>query len=139
MSGLSVFLKKNKQMRENLVIAPTKSLLDENGEAAKFTFRPVSTRENDSIRDLCMKTVMQGKEMKTKIDNTKYMKMLLATSCIEPNLNNKELQDSYGVLTPEDLICELIDNPGEYSELVVSIMEYNGFSKADDSVEEAKN
>lgn len=139
MSGLSVFLKKNKQMRENLIIAPTKSLLDENGEAVKFTFRPVSTRENDSIRDLCMKTVMQGKEMKTKIDNTKYMKMLLATSCIEPNLNNKELQDSYGVLTPEDLICELIDNPGEYSELVVSIMEYNGFSKADDSVEEAKN
>ena len=139
MSGLSVFLKKNKQTRENLIIAPTKSLLDENGEAVKFTFRPVSTRENDSIRDLCMKTVMQGKEMKTKIDNTKYMKMLLATSCVEPNLNNKELQDSYGVLAPEDLICELIDNPGEYSELVVSIMEYNGFSKADDSVEEAKN
>lgn len=141
MSGLSQYLKKNKKVRENLVIAPTKSLLDENGEPVKFTFRPISTAENDEIRDSCVKTVGKKSDLKTKIDNTKYMKKLLAISCVEPNLDSVELQDSYDVSCAEDLICEIIDNPGEYNELVLAVMEYNGFTGNDDvnKVDEVKN
>lgn len=139
MSGLSMYLKKNKVTRENLIIAPTKSLCDENGEPVKFTFRPISTKENDEIRDMCVKTTIVGKEVNSKVDNSKYMKTILARSCVEPNLNSVELQESYGVKDAEALICELIDNPGEYSALVVAIMEYNGFNKKDNPVEEVKN
>lgn len=139
MSGLSVYLKKNKKAKENLVIAPTQSLCDENGVPVNFTFRPISTKENDGIRDECTKVSVVGKETKTKVDNSRYMRKLLAISCVEPNLNNSELQDSYGVKDAESLICEMIDNPGEYNDLVVAIMEFNGFSKPDNSVEEVKN
>ena len=139
MSGLSMYFKKNKVARENLVIAPTKSLLDEKGEPVKFTFRPISTKENDDIRDRCSKISVVGKKTQTKVENSKYMKCLLATSCVEPNLNDKELQDSYGVKSAEELICEIIDNPGEYDDLCIAVMEYNGFTREENPIDEAKN
>ena len=47
---------------------------------------------------------------------------MMVASIVEPNLNDKTLQDSYGVMTPEDLLTEMIDNPGEYNDLVNSSM-----------------
>ena len=41
--------------------------------------------------------------------------------------------------TPEDLLKEMIDDPGEYNELLLFIQNFNGFSTLDDKVEEAKN
>lgn len=31
---------------------------------------------------------------------------MICASVVEPNLNDKDLQNSYGVMTPEDLIRE---------------------------------
>ena len=65
---------------------------------------------------------------------------MIATSVVEPNLNNKDLQDSYGVMTPEELIKEMIDNPGEYNNFARFIQEYNGFDETlNEKVEKAKN
>ena len=41
MSKFARFMKKNKILKENTTYAPTKSLLDENGEPVKFTIDPV--------------------------------------------------------------------------------------------------
>lgn len=139
MSGLSNYLKKNKIARENLVIAPTQFLCGEDGKPVLFTFRPLDSKENTRIRDESTKTYRKGNETKVKVDNLMYGRKLLAESCIEPDLNNEELQDSYGVDNAEDLICEMIDVPGEFDALVSAILEYNGFNKKDKSVEEAKN
>lgn len=139
MSGLSNYLKKNKAARENLVIAPTKFLCDEDGKPVLFTFRPMDSKENARIQDECTKTYRVGSETKIKVDNKKYGKRVLAETCIEPDLHNAELQDSYGVDNAEDLISEMIDVPGEYDSLVNAVFEYNGYNKKDESVEEAKN
>lgn len=57
-----------------------------------------------------------------------------------PDLYNAELQDSYGVSTPEDLVREMIDDPGEYNKFLAYVQEFNGFdSNMEDKVEEAKN
>ena len=43
-------------------------------------------------------------------------------------------------MTPEELIYEMIDNPGEYTELADFIQNFNGFDETlQDKVDEAKN
>ena len=65
---------------------------------------------------------------------------MMVASIVEPNLNDKTLQDSYGVMTPEDLLTEMIDNPGEYNDFGKFINEYNGFNEGvNEKVEKAKN
>ena len=68
------------------------------------------------------------------------MDKLIVASTVYPDLYDKELQDSYGVMTPEELLYALVDNPGEYQDLNVWVQQYQGFAKSlDDKVDEAKN
>ena len=64
----------------------------------------------------------------------------MATRCVVfPNLNDKDLQDSYGVMGAEKLLKEML-KPGEYQDLIKKIQEVNGFNVSmDELVEEAKN
>ena len=51
-----------------------------------------------------------------------------------------ELQDSYGVSKPEDLLLAMVDDPGEYNDLVNFVQKFQGFDISfDDKVEQAKN
>lgn len=142
MSQFERFLKKNKIQRENISYAASKSLIDENGKPLVWTIRPISTKENEQIRDECMVDVpVDGKPwvVRPKLELRRYMAKLLAASVVEPNLYDKELQDSYGVMTPEALILEMLDNPAEYQELVDLVQRINGFdSSFEDKVDEAK-
>lgn len=142
MSNLNAFLKKNKIQRENFRVAATKSILDpDTGLPIEFEFKPLSTRDNDRIRDMCTKDVPDGKKgRRTVFDRSRYMSLVLSETCVYPNLNNAELQDSYGVHTAEALIQELIDDPGEYSALFETVALKNGFDNTQaDKVEEVKN
>ena len=65
---------------------------------------------------------------------------MIAASVVVPDLYDAELQDSYGVSTPEDLLVALVDDPGEYNDLAAFVQKFNGFDATlDDKVEEAKN
>ncbi len=65
---------------------------------------------------------------------------MLCACIVEPNLYDKELQDSYGVMTPEELLKEMIDDPGEYQDFASFVQDYNGFNTSfEEKVEEAKN
>ena len=142
MSQFERFLKKNKVSRENISYAASKSLVDEDGKPLLWTIRPISTKENEQIRDECMADVpVDGKPwaFRPKLEIRRYMAKLLAASVVEPNLYDKELQDSYGVMTPEELIQEMLDNPAEYQEFVDLVQRFNGFdSSFEDKVDEAK-
>ncbi len=143
MSNLSRFLKQNKIKKANTTYPATASLLDEKGKPLLWTIKMITTKENDAIRDDCMIEVpIKGKigTYRTKLDASKYMSKMISACIVEPNLYDKDLQDSYGVMTPEDLLKEMIDNPGEYNELAEFIQKFNGFDKVlEDKVEEAKN
>ena len=102
MSNFSRFMKQNKKVKENTTYAATKSLVDENGNPLLWTIKPLSTRENDLIRDDCtIEIPIPGKmgAYRQKINTSKYLAKLICASVVEPNLNDKELQDSYGVMT----------------------------------------
>lgn len=143
MSNFSRFMRKNKIAKENKTLAVTKSLVDEQGNPLLWTIKPLSTKENENIRDECMIDVpVKGKPnvYRPKLNTSKYIAKMLCACIVEPNLYDKELQDSYGVMTPEELLKEMVDDPGEYNELMTFIQKFNGFdSTLDDKVEEAKN
>ena len=142
MSSLSLFFKKNKKQKENVKYAATKSLCDESGKPLEWTLRALTTAENDEIRDSCTIDVpITGKpnQFRPKLNTSKYLAKLISKTVVEPNLYDKELQDSYGVMTPEELIKEMIDDPGEYSALLQFVQKLNGFTDINSNIEEAKN
>ena len=143
MSNFSRFMKKNKIAKENTTFPATKSLVDEKGNPLNWTIKPFTTKENDDIRDACMVDVpVKGKAnmYRPKLNTSKYIAKMICASVLEPNLYDKELQDSYGVMTPEELLKEMVDDPGEYQAFAAFVQEFNGFTTSlDDEVEEAKN
>lgn len=143
MSNFSRFMKKNKIVKENATLAVTKSLVDEDGKPLLWTIRALTTKENEAIRDECMMEVpVTGKPnmFRPKLNTSKYIGKMICACIVEPNLYDKELQDSYGVMTPEALLQEMVDNAGEYQDLVTFIQNFNGFNTTfDDKVSEAKN
>ncbi len=143
MSNLSLFLKKNKIQKQNTFFAATKSLCDEKGEPLLWEIRAISTAENDQLREECtIEVPIKGKPnmYRPKVNTSKYIGKMLAASVVFPDLMNAELQDSYGVNTPEDLLKQMIDNPAEYNDFANFIQNFSGFDTSmDDKVEEAKN
>lgn len=143
MSDFKSFFKSNKKQRENIKIAVSDSFLDENGNVLEWEIRPISTRENERIREEATKQVpINAKKgiYTPKLDFAKYSALLISKSVVFPDLNDKELQESYGVMCAEDLVIEMLDCPGDYSNLMEKIQEFNGFDiDIDDKVEEAKN
>lgn len=143
MSTFAQFMKLNKKTRENVTFAATKSITDENGSPVLWTLRPISSRLNSELRDECMEEVpIPGKPnaYRQKINTSKYIAKLLTASCVVPDLYDEELQDSYGVKKPEDLLFAMIDDPGEYDDFVGFVQEFNGFTKSfEEKVDEAKN
>ena len=143
MGNLSLFLKKNKKAKTNTFYPATKSLCDEKGEPLKWEIKSLTTKESEDIRSACTTEVpVVGKkgQYRPQVDTGLYISKLIAASVVFPDLYNKELQDSYGVTKPEDLIKEMVDNPTEYNALAEFVMGYNGLEETmDDKIEEAKN
>lgn len=142
MSNFSKFMKANKIQKQNVMHPVTTSLVDENGEPLLWEIRPLTTKENEKIRESCAVDVpVKGKpnQYRTKVDMNKYQSKLICAAIVSPDLNNAELQNSYGVMTPEDLLVEMVDNPAEYTDLMMFVQELSGFKTLQEDIDEAKN
>ena len=133
MSKFSKFMKSNKIEKKNGFYAPTRSLCDENGKPLEWEFRHITSKENDGLRDDCtIEVPVTGKP--------NMFRPMVAASIVVPDLFNADLQDSYGVKTPEDLLVEMVDDPGEYNDLAAYVQKFQGFNVSfEDKVNEAKN
>lgn len=142
MSNLVKFMKTNKVQKTNTTYPATKSLLDENGKPLEWEIKALSTKEDEVIRDSCTTEVqVTGKQnlFRPKLNTNQYLAKMMVASIVEPNLYNAELQDSYGVKTPEDLLKEMVDNPSEYNDFAMFIQKFSGFTPMQEKVDEAKN
>lgn len=143
MSKFSAFMKSNKVVRLNEKYAPTASLKDASGEPLEWEFKHITSKRNDEIRDECtMDVQITGKPnmFRPKLDTSKYILRLICESTVFPDLYDAELQDSYGVKTPEELVYAMVDNAGEYGDFSVWMQKFQGFTKSlDETVEKAKN
>ena len=71
--------------------------------------------------------------------NDLYLGKLAVACTVFPNLNDKELQDSYKVMGADALLKTML-TPGEYAEYLTKIQEVCGFDTTmQDEVDEAKN
>lgn len=143
MSNFNRFMKSNKVVRENTTYPATKSFVDENGKPLEWVIKPLTTAENEAIRESCMTEVqVTGKPnmFRPKLNTSKYIAKMVVASVVEPNLYDATLQDSYGVKTPEELLQEMVDDPGEYNDFVAFVQNFNGFNTTlEDKITEAKN
>ncbi len=143
MSKFSKFMKANKAEKKNEMYAATKSLCDENGKPLEWEFRHITSKENESLRDDCTIDIpITGKPnmFRPKVQSGKYIQKMITASVVMPDLYDAELQDSYGVNTPEDLLLAMVDDPGEYNELAAFVQGFQGFNVSfNDKVDEAKN
>ncbi len=143
MSKFSKFMKANKVVKENERYAPTTSLTDESGIPLEWEFKHITSKENENIRDDCtMEVQVKGKPnlFRPRLNSSLYLAKVITASTVYPDLYDKELQDSYGVMTPEELLYAIVDDPGEYQALCAWIQQFHGFTKGlEEKVEEAKN
>ena len=143
MSKFSKFMKANKIEKKNEMYAATKSLCDENGKPLEWEFRHITSKENEDLRDACTIDVpITGKPnmFRQKVKSSLYIQKMVAASVVVPDLYDKDLQDSYGAMTPEELLLAMVDDPGEYNDLAAFVQKFQGFNVSfDEKVEEAKN
>lgn len=137
MSGFEAFLKQNKKQDETMKFAASMSFTDKNGKPLEWEIRPLKSKEEAAIRKLTNKI---GKGGRVDVDNETFNRMAAAKATVFPDLNDKELQDSYGVMCAEDLIVEMLDKDGEFQEYVKNVMAVSGYNITDtELVKEAKN
>ncbi len=143
MSNFKKFMKANKIPKENGKYAPTESLVDENGKPLEWEFRHITSKENEDIREFCtIEVPVTGKPnmFRPKLNSPKYLVETIVKSTVFPDLFDKELQDSYGVMTPEELVYAMVDDAGEYQKFSAWLSRFQGFEESmDEKVKVAKN
>nr|WP_301906365.1 phage portal protein [uncultured Anaerostipes sp.] len=142
MSNLEAFMAQNAIKVENKRIVVSERFIDENGEPMKWEIHSITKQEDDALRKDCTKRIpVKGRKgMYTpELDTNAYLSKLAVSCTSFPDLNNKELQDSYGVMGAEDLLNKML-LPGEFTDYMDVVQEINGFDDTmDDIVEDAKN
>ena len=140
---LHAFLKQNKKAgeKEELYVV-SKAFVDEKGEPIPWKFRAISSEEFNQIRKRCTKMVqIPGKnQFRQDMDTDLLNNILIARCTVEPDLQNDELLRSYGVASPEELIPEMVNLPGEYFDLLQFVNKLCGFDVGlQDKVDQVKD
>ena len=141
MADFSAFLAQNKIKKENLKFVASKNFVQD-GKPIEWEIRALTAGEVDALQKSCIKQVkVHGKanSYRPEIDGVAYVGKLAAACTVFPDLNDKELQDSYGVMGADDLLKAML-TAGEYAEYQNKVNEVNDFDiTADELVDEAKN
>lgn len=138
-SELTLFLKENKKKIKNTLYAASESFIDpKTKKPVLWEIRPLLSGEADALRHECTK-YKHGQ--KVEVDETRFNRMMAAKCTVFPDLNDKDLQNSYNVLGAENLIVAMLDIDGEYQKYLAKITEITGYSadNIDNLVKEAKN
>ncbi|WP_419962106.1 phage tail assembly chaperone [Psychrobacillus sp. BM2] len=159
MSNLTAFLAQNavqvevekvvvsKRFVEPVIDEKTgKQKIDDKGKPVtkpvEWEAKAIDSTEDEALRKSHTKRLpVPGKKnvFQPTTDYDAYLATLGVRCTLFPNLHDKELQDSYGVMHAEALLKKML-LPGEYAEYMKTIQSINGFDVGmEDAVEEAKN
>ena len=141
MSKYTAFMAGAVEKIENKKVVVSNRFKDEKGKSIPFEIKALSADENDELQRRCMVNVPvpgQRGQYTRELDQIKYTAMLLTESVVYPDLNEAELQDSYGVRGAESLLRKMLYT-GEYNKLAQEVMALSNIEVLSDLVEEAKN
>ena len=139
--SLELFLKANKQDKENATLAVEDSFT----EPVEVELRPLTSKEMMRIRRKCyyMALVSDGQYTQT-VDMENMLLNLAATSMVWPDLSEAKLQDEYGARSPQDLILAMFEL-SDITSIGNKVIEISGGVSAqtggisEDTLKEAKN
>lgn len=140
MGSLSCFLSGNAERRENKKIVISDRFKDK-GKLVEWEIRSISAEEDEAIRKECTKRVaVAGKKNQytQDFDTNIYLTKLAARAVVFPDLNDMELQNSYQVMSAEQLIKAMLYKD-EFDALSEELMSFSGSQNINDVVDEAKN
>lgn len=140
MSGFEAFFAQNKVKTEDVKFAVSNKFVGADGKPLEWTLRPIDELVNDRLKaESTRKFTGANRMTRQEIDGTTYICKLIVATVVYPDLNNKELQDSYGVMGAEKLIRKMLLS-GEYNKLMNKVQAVNGFDiDTEELVDEAKN
>lgn len=143
MSTLSMFMAQNAIQEENIKHVVSKRFINpETKKPQEWEIKTIDSQRDEELRKACTKRLeVPGRkgQFTKETDFNKYCAMLAVECTVFPNLNDAELQNSYGVMGAEALLKKML-LPGEYASYLDKIQEVNGFNQSfEDKVEEAKN
>lgn len=142
MSNLEAFMAQNAIKPENKRIIVSERFRNEKGEPMKWEIHAITKQEDDILRKECTKRIpINGKKgtYTPELNTNAYLAKLTVACTTFPDLNNKELQDSYGVMGAVELLNKMLLQ-GEFSDYIDEVQKLNGFDLSmDDIVEDAKN
>lgn len=141
METLSMFLASNAKKIQPVEFVASDRFVHE-GKPVAWKIGCITAKQNARLRD---KSVIQvpvvGKkgQYTQKFDTATYLALVTVACTLYPNLNDVELQNSYGVMSAEDLITTML-TPGEFDEYSSKVLDINGFNDdKSELVEKAKN
>jgi hypothetical protein len=141
MSDFSVFMAGN-VIKDETIKYVASDRFKEKGKPVEWELKAIDSELDELIRKECTKRVpIPGKrgQYNMETDTDKYLGKMCVACTVYPDLNNAELQDSYGVKTPDALLKKMLKS-GEYTEYKAKVMEINGYDMSmDELVDDAKN
>ena len=141
MSNFAAFMAGSASVTENVEYVASKRF-QENGKPIAWVLKAIGSDVDEAIRKECTRKVpIAGKrgQYNQETDTDKYMGKMCVACTVYPNLNDAELQDSYGVKSGEALLKKML-LPGEYTDFKAKVMEVNGYDLSmEELVDEAKN
>lgn len=137
--SLKAFLAQNAVQTETKEVYVSKRFI-EDGKSVPFVIKAITEGKNSQIRAACMSFDVNKGKGKKNFDSEKYLRRMCVASVVSPELDNAELQESYGVVGAEELLVKML-LPGEYAALLEAIQKLNGFEAEDfeEKEEEVKN
>lgn len=130
MSRLSSFLKTNVKDSER-----KKDVYVSDRFSEPITIKLLSPKELSR----CQEKAVTIRNKQPHFDSNVYSMELIKTSIIEPDLRNAELQDSYGVMSEEELLNEMFTG-AEFVKITTIVNEFNSLDESiNDKIKEAKN
>lgn len=141
MSDFAVFMAGNAVKDETVKFVASKRFVVK-GKPVEWEIRAIDSDKDELLRKECTKRVpIAGKrgQYNNETDTDKYIGKMCVACTVYPNLNDAELQDSYGVKSADALLKKML-LPGEYTEYKAKIMEINGYDMSmEELVDDAKN
>lgn len=141
MSGLSAFFQENVEQPKNVKFVASNRFKDEKGKPIKWEIKQITSKQNEELKKQATKRVQingRKNQYMPELDTGRYQVLVCAACTVYPNLNDTNLQNSWGVMGAEDLLTTML-SAGEFTAYSEKVLEINNFLDDDDLVEEAKN
>jgi hypothetical protein len=141
MSDFAAFMAGNATKEETVKYIASKRFTNK-GKPVEWEIKAIDSDLDEALRKECTKKVpIAGKrgQYNQETDTDKYIGKMCVACTVYPDLNDVELQDSWGVKSADALLKRML-LPGEYTEYKAKVMEVNGYDMSmDELVDEAKN